>query len=136
MTIKGVGGKNLHELWDGDPKAFLGVTVPGFPNFFMIYGPNTNAGSIIYMNERASEMTVRMIKRLKRVTALDTTQRAFDRYVAWIDKMSTKHLSVQTQCMNYYYSKAGRNVTQFPSGLVVYSVLTKILPRFAIRKKA
>jgi cation diffusion facilitator CzcD-associated flavoprotein CzcO len=136
MTIKGVGGKDLHEYWSGDPKAFLGVTVPDFPNFFMIYGPNTNAGSIIYMNERASEMTVRLIKRLKRVKALDTRQSAFDRYIRWIDKMSTKHLAVQTQCMNYYYSKAGRNVTQFPSGLVIYSLLTKVLPLISFRKRA
>ncbi len=54
MTVKGRGGRDLHEQWDGEARAYLGVTVPGFPNLFCLYGPNTNIvinGSIIYFSE-------------------------------------------------------------------------------------
>ena len=54
MKVVGKGGVDLHGRWDGDARAYLGVTVPGFPNFFMLYGPNTNIvvnGSIIWFTE-------------------------------------------------------------------------------------
>ena len=54
MKVTGRGGVDLHEQWDGDARAYLGVTVPGFPNLFCLYGPNTNIvinGSIIYFSE-------------------------------------------------------------------------------------
>src|SRR5437868_2559335 len=50
ITIKGRGGRDLHAEWKGDARAYLGITVPGFPNLFIMYGPNTNIvvnGSII-----------------------------------------------------------------------------------------
>ena len=54
MRVVGRGGVDLHERWDGDARAHLGLTVPGFPNLFLMYGPNTNIvvnGSIIYFSE-------------------------------------------------------------------------------------
>jgi cation diffusion facilitator CzcD-associated flavoprotein CzcO len=53
MAIAGRGGRVLHEEWRGGARAYLGLTVSGFPNFFMMYGPNTNLGhnSIIFMIE-------------------------------------------------------------------------------------
>ena len=54
MQVIGRGGVDLHEQWDGDARAYLGITIPGFPNFFCLYGPNTNIvvnGSIIYFSE-------------------------------------------------------------------------------------
>ena len=54
MTVRGRGGVDLREHWGARPRAHLGVTVPGFPNFFMLYGPATNlasGGSIILASE-------------------------------------------------------------------------------------
>ena len=54
MTVKGRGGQDLHEMWDGDGRAYKGVTVPGFPNLYLMYGPNTNIvvnASIIFFSE-------------------------------------------------------------------------------------
>jgi 4-hydroxyacetophenone monooxygenase len=54
MKVTGLGGIDLHEQWGGDARAYLGVTVPGFPNLFCLYGPNTNIvinGSIVYFSE-------------------------------------------------------------------------------------
>ena len=47
MEIVGLGGQTLRDYWNGEPRAFLGVTVPGFPNMFIIYGPGTNGGEIV-----------------------------------------------------------------------------------------
>jgi cation diffusion facilitator CzcD-associated flavoprotein CzcO len=53
MSVTGLGGRRLHETWREGARAYLGITVSGFPNFFMLYGPHTNLGgnSIIYMLE-------------------------------------------------------------------------------------
>ena len=54
MKVTGRGGVDLHETWGDDARAYLGITVPGFPNLFCLYGPNTNIvinGSIIYFSE-------------------------------------------------------------------------------------
>jgi 4-hydroxyacetophenone monooxygenase len=54
MKVTGRNGIDLHEQWAGDARAYLGVTIPHFPNFFCLYGPNTNIvvnGSIIYFSE-------------------------------------------------------------------------------------
>ena len=46
-------GVRLHDVWGEDPRAYLGITMPGFPNLFCLYGPNTNpvVGSVVFMLE-------------------------------------------------------------------------------------
>jgi len=54
MKVTGRSGIDLHEMWAGDARAYLGVTIPNFPNLFCLYGPNTNIvinGSIVYFSE-------------------------------------------------------------------------------------
>ena len=54
MRIVGRDGIELHDKWKGDARAYLGVTLPGYPNLFLLYGPNTNIvvnGSITYFSE-------------------------------------------------------------------------------------
>ncbi len=77
MEIRGRDGTALRDLWgDDNPRAHLGLTVPGFPNFFMIYGPNTNlahGGSAIFH----SECQVRYVmNRLTRLTTRASIQRS------------------------------------------------------------
>ena len=63
------GGTELNEAWSGDAQAYLGITVPGFPNFFLLYGPNTNLvinGSILIMVECQVRYAVEAIGRLLR----------------------------------------------------------------------
>ena len=69
MRVFGTGGVELNEEWGGDARAYLGITVPGFPNFFMLYGPNTNLvinGSILVMVECQVRYAVEAIGRLLR----------------------------------------------------------------------
>lgn len=133
LRVEGPGGIGLHETWADEPKAFLGVTVSGFPNFFILYGPNTNGGfSIIAQLERQAEVVVRAVKRItRRGTAVDTRPEALDRYVRWIDRQIATHASaMEAGCTNYYHAPTGRNVTQWPRAHGEYYVLTKLLPSF------
>lgn len=86
MDILGRRGSRLHEAWGDAPTAHLGITVPGFPNFFMLYGPNTNLGhnSIIFMIECQANYIVRCLARIeeRRLRYLDlapAAMRAFNR---------------------------------------------------------
>ncbi|MCU1393753.1 MAG: NAD(P)/FAD-dependent oxidoreductase, partial [Ilumatobacteraceae bacterium] len=67
MRITGRGGVDLHERWNGDARAYLGVTIPDFPNLFCLYGPNTNIvinGSIIYFSECGARLVLGLIEQL------------------------------------------------------------------------
>ncbi len=67
MQVTGRGGVDLHEQWKGDARAYLGITVPDFPNLFCLYGPNTNIvinGSIIYFSECEVRYVVEAIRLL------------------------------------------------------------------------
>ena len=59
LRVAGRDGIELHETWNGEPYAFLGMTVPGYPNFVIMYGPNTNGGEIVSNLERQAEYAVR-----------------------------------------------------------------------------
>ena len=73
VTITGVGGQTLAEAWNGTPRALHGITVPGFPNFFMLYGPNTNLGhnSILEMLEAQSRYVIQAQALLDNTGALN-----------------------------------------------------------------
>ena len=66
LEVRGRDGRTIHDVWDGEPRAMLGMTVPGFPNFYMLYGPNTNGGEIISCLERQAEHVVEAVKRMTR----------------------------------------------------------------------
>jgi cation diffusion facilitator CzcD-associated flavoprotein CzcO len=133
LRVRGPGGIDLHAAWGDEPRAFLGITVAGFPNFFILYGPNTNGGfSIIAQLERQAEVVVRAVARIhRRRAAVDTRPSALDRYVRWIDRQIATHASaMEAGCTNYYHAPTGRNVTQWPRAHAEYYVITKLLPRF------
>src|SRR5205823_5710435 len=77
LPVTGRDGGTLQEYWAGEPHAYLGITVPGFPNFFMLYGPGTNGGEIVSMLESQAAYTVRAVKRMmrERVTAVEGRRR-------------------------------------------------------------
>ena len=67
MTIIGRGGRNLRDEWRKGARAYLGVTVSGFPNFFMLYGPNTNLGhnSILVMIEAQVDYILDALRKMQ-----------------------------------------------------------------------
>jgi cation diffusion facilitator CzcD-associated flavoprotein CzcO len=136
LPVVGPGGVSLSEAWDGEPRALLGVTVAGFPNFFMLYGPNTNGGgSIIAQHERQAELVVSVARRMRRSgrTRVDTKPKAMDDFVRWVDEQNaSKFSAILAGCSNYFLSPSGRNVTQWPTGQISYMLRTKVMARAAL----
>jgi cation diffusion facilitator CzcD-associated flavoprotein CzcO len=86
MRIEGRGGRALHDVWQGHPHAFLGLSVPGFPSFFMMYGPNTNLGhnSIIFMIECQTGYIMECLRQMdaRGLAWIDLRPAALDAYIA------------------------------------------------------
>jgi len=149
IDVKGRDGRSIHDAWRERASAFMGITVPGFPNFFILYGPNTNGGvSIIAQLERQAEVVVGAVRRLarnrrrerrlgqSRRTSIDTSPTAARRYLAWIDRrLATVASAMNSGCHNYYHDPAGHNVTQWPGGHLSYAIATRLIARFGLRTR-
>jgi cation diffusion facilitator CzcD-associated flavoprotein CzcO len=130
IEVIGVGGQRLHDRWGQDPQAFLGVAVSGFPNFFMLYGPNTNQGanSIIYILEAGARLVASAVSRLaRRGGHLDVRADAERRFNAMI--AADLERTIWTGCESYYRSPSGRIVTQWPYSELDYARATWRLRR-------
>ncbi len=127
LEVVGRDGRSLRDEWQGEPQAFLGITVPGFPNFYMLYGPNTNGGEIVTHLERQAEYAIRGIKRLARTdaVAIDVKRSYYERYNRWLQRAMVNTSWVVSN--NYYKTPSGRIVTQWPYGAIPYGILTKLL---------
>jgi cation diffusion facilitator CzcD-associated flavoprotein CzcO len=151
LEVKGRDGRGIHEAWQGRPNAFLGITVAGFPNFFILYGPNTNGGgSIIHQLERQAEVAANAVRRLERgtvfltgtglgktVRSVDTKPEAQRRWVGWIDRrLATAASAMDSGCHNYYHVAGGANVTQWPGTHIGYAAATRLLARFGLEGRA
>ncbi|MCG8588405.1 MAG: NAD(P)/FAD-dependent oxidoreductase [Proteobacteria bacterium] len=86
MAIEGLAGRSLEQEWKTGAEAYLGLAVSGFPNLFLMYGPNTNLGhnSIIFMIECQANYIVKCLKRLSRrglryLDVREDVQRDFNR---------------------------------------------------------
>ncbi|BDZ39271.1 flavin-containing monooxygenase [Microbacterium suwonense] len=128
--VVGRGGVELHDYWAGDSRAYNGITVPRFPNFFLIYGPNVNgvvAGSGHLMIERAAEYAVSAIGELLRrgARSLEVTEDALDRFVSWVDAGNRRMAWGQEYISNWYQNAAGRVVTIWPYTNVEYWAATE-----------
>jgi cation diffusion facilitator CzcD-associated flavoprotein CzcO len=137
VQVTGMQGRKLHEVWQKSPRALIGTTVPGFPNFFMLYGPNTNGGgSIIFQLERQAELVVRQVTRLRRSGAryIDTRKAVYERYNVWLAEQMTKYFDAASPafCHNYYFSQDGRNVTQWPRSALYFHLMTRFLPMIGL----
>ena len=122
LDVIGRGGENLHERWGADPSAYLGTAVSGFPNFFMLYGPNTNQGgnSIVYVLEAGARLVASAVSRLARRGGYlevrpDVERRYNEQLTADLER------SVWTQCDSYFRSPTGRIVTQWPYSELEYA---------------
>jgi cyclohexanone monooxygenase len=117
LDVTGEHGATLREVWEDGAQAYLGMAVPGFPNFFMLYGPNTNVGSnsVIFMLEAQARYIVRALNHMRRKgkTYVAVRPAALAEFIAKIDQWMTGTVWT-TQCSNYFRTTNGRVVTQWP----------------------
>jgi cation diffusion facilitator CzcD-associated flavoprotein CzcO len=116
IDVVGREGRKLEEAWNDGAQAYLGITTSEFPNLFMLYGPNTNNGSIIYMIECQVDYAVRKIESMSRegIVWMDVRREAMDRYNEDLQRDLDGIEVWQAGCNGYYRSPSGRIVTQWP----------------------
>jgi cation diffusion facilitator CzcD-associated flavoprotein CzcO len=117
MEITGEGGRTLAEAWGDLPRAYLGITVPGFPNLFLLYGPNTNGGtgSVIYTIECAMRHVLAALAALEREDArrIEVRREAAERF----DRQLRDALAGtvwHTGCTSWYVDENGNDPSQWP----------------------
>ena len=117
MRIVGEGGRTLAEEWAGLPRAYLGTSVPSFPNMFLLYGPNTNGGtgSVIYVIEAGMAHVVAALRELDRARAARISVRReaaeqFDREL----RLALKDTVWHTGCNSWYIDESGNDPNQWP----------------------
>ena len=110
IDVIGPDGQTLKQAWGDSPEAYRGVAVAGFPNLFMIYGPNTNLGhnSIIFMLERQTEYVFRQIRRIfaERLSARDVKPEAQAAYNKTVQKKLRRTVWA-ADCPSWYKTEDG-----------------------------
>lgn len=125
MALTGRGGVDLNAQWDGDARAYMGITVPNFPNFFMLYGPNTNIvvnGSIIFFSECEVNYVMGCLRLLLEGghRALDCKREVHDAYNERIDKANKLRTWGASKVNSWYKNETGRSAQNWPGNLIEY----------------
>jgi cation diffusion facilitator CzcD-associated flavoprotein CzcO len=131
--VRGRAGTTLAERWQGSPQAHLGLAVAGFPNLFMLLGPNTGLGhnSVLLMIE-AQIAYVRQALQYRHdhgVATLEATALAQRQYVAQLDRDTDGSVWTAGGCLSWYVDASGRNSTLWPGSVREYQ---RRLARFEI----
>jgi 4-hydroxyacetophenone monooxygenase len=130
MKVAGRHGIDLAGQWDGDARAYMGITIPNFPNFFLMYGPNTNIvvnGSIIYFSECEARYVLGCLRMLieDRHRAMDCKQEVHDAYNERIDKGNLQRVWGVATVNSWYKNEKGRVSQNWPFNLIEYWQQTK-----------
>jgi cation diffusion facilitator CzcD-associated flavoprotein CzcO len=129
IKIVGRSGKTLAETWGDEPRAFFGISVPDFPNLFMLYGPSTHGG-LIFTNHvsqiRWALLAIRQRRRWGR-TALEARPTALKWYVKWLDHQAKATAWIETN--SYMKNDRGTVITQWPYDAIAYQIMTRVFGR-------
>lgn len=120
-AIVGRGGRSLAEVWQGSPKAYMGTTVSGFPNLFLLLGPNTGLGhsSVVMMAEAQCAHVLGVLDLLARHGARSAEPRADaqERFVRAMDEGHAQAVWLRGGCRSWYLDATGRNAALWPFGV-------------------
>jgi cation diffusion facilitator CzcD-associated flavoprotein CzcO len=116
--LRGREGRTLREVWAGSPEAHLGTTVSGFPNLFLLLGPNTGVGhtSVVYMIEGQIEHLVGALRfmRARGVDAVEPRPEAQGEYVSALYRRTQGTVWVAGGCKSWYLDRRGRSSSIWP----------------------
>jgi cation diffusion facilitator CzcD-associated flavoprotein CzcO len=123
MTITGRDGRDLHQQWKDGASAYLGTVVPGFPNLFVLYGPNTNLGhnSILVMLEAQVGWVVQAVRALRdrRMERLEVRPDVAAGFDAWVQRRLAGTVFA-TGCHSWYLTGRGRNTQNWPASTLTF----------------
>jgi 4-hydroxyacetophenone monooxygenase len=120
FDVIGRDGRRLRDLWDDDDaRAYLGTAVPGFPNFFILYGPNTqpgHGGSLIFVVEMQMRYVMDVLRQMadNGIAAVECRQDVHDRYNEGVDAAHERMVWTHPGMSTYYRNRRGRVVVNFP----------------------
>jgi cation diffusion facilitator CzcD-associated flavoprotein CzcO len=116
VPVTGLGGRSLQDQWATGAQAYFGTTVAGFPNFFLMLGPNTATGhtsTLLYIEPQV-DFVLRALQATRRRGArwLDVKPETMARFNAELERRLAP--SVWSQCRSWYRADSGRNVAIWP----------------------
>ena len=123
IDVTGRDGRRLDDAWASGAQAYLGITTSGFPNLFMLYGPNTNNGSILYMIECQVAYILRQLQHMddNSLAWVDVRPEIMERYNRRLQAdLETVDVWKADVAHNYYRGSGGQIVTQWPHGMGTY----------------
>ncbi len=125
MRVIGRNGIDLHEQWNGNARAYLGMTMPNFPNLFCLYGPNTNVvvnGSIIFFSECEVHYVLGCLKLLLEGDkhTLECRQDIHDTYNTYIDEGNSQMAWGVSKVSSWYKNRHGRVAQNWPFSLIEF----------------
>jgi 4-hydroxyacetophenone monooxygenase len=124
MKVKGIGGRDIHDDWDGDDaRAYLGTVVPGYPNLFCLYGPNTqfgHGGSLITVLERQMHYVMSLLEQMfaAGIATVDVRRDVHDAYNAEVDSIHSRMIWTYPGVENYCQNSKGRIVVNNPFRII------------------
>ena len=126
IDVVGIDGVSIEDAWAQGAQAHLGVTTAGFPNLFMLYGPNMNNGSIIQMIEYQVEYIVDLLGTMveRDLAAIDVQPEAMEMYNVEVQRAIDGIDVWNSNCNTYYRAPNGRVVTQWPYSMEDYRAMT------------
>ena len=134
LNIIGRSGKSLGEVWGDEPRAYFGITVPDFPNLFMMYGPSTHGGMIFTNHEAQARWAILAIREWRKGRrTFEVKPGALKWYVKWLDHEASKTAWQETN--SYFKNARGKIVTQWPWDAFAYAIMTRAFGRIAHRAK-
>jgi len=127
IDVRGRAGRRIDDAWNDGARAYLGITTAGFPNLFMLYGPNTNNGSILTMIESQVDYALRKIQRIasEGLAWIDVRPEPMERYNDEVQEAIAGVEVWQADCNGYYRSPSGRIVTQWPWSMTAFRERTE-----------
>jgi hypothetical protein len=128
MEISGRQKTDLNKVWKDGAEAYLGISMPNFPNLFMLYGPNTNLGhnSIIYMIECQVNYVISAVKAMAagNLKTVDVKASKMDEFVDYLKaRLSTSVW--EKECDSWYKNEAGKVTNNWPDFTYVYEQATR-----------
>ena len=128
VDIIGRGGVTLRDHWRDGMRAWLGVAMPGFPNLFLLGGPNTGLGhnSVVFMLEAQSGHILRCLRdmRTRGAATVEIGDEPERRFLAWVDRRMRRTVWL-SGCRSWYLDRSGRNTTLWPSFTFLYWLRAK-----------
>jgi cation diffusion facilitator CzcD-associated flavoprotein CzcO len=127
LDVVGRNDVHLRNAWRDGAQAYLGVTTAGFPNLFMLYGPNTNNGSILFMIECQVAYVLRHLRRMsdEGLSWIDVRPDVMDAYNRALQSDMDEVDVWNASCNGYYRGPTGRIVTQWPHNMAEYERRTR-----------